>query len=206
MPRMDMEERKDIIDKRVARLGMSISGDAKWKIVNLSKGLPTYIHALGKFAVYNALKDLRLAVMEDDVDAAITEVLQAAQQTLRESYDEATRSNQAHAQFKHVLTACALAKVDDAGFFMPTAVIGPLSNILDRNVEIANFQTTLKDFAEKRGKILERSGEARSYRFRFQNPAMQPYVIMRAIKENIVDGAAKLTLSSPEQPDLFSTG
>lgn len=206
MPRMNMDERKDIIDKRVSRLGMSITGDAKWKIVNLSKGLPTYIHALGKFAVYNALKELRLNIDEADVDAAITEVLQSAQQTLKDSYDEATRSNQAHAQFRHVLTACALAKVDDAGFFMPAAIIDPLSNILGRPVEIANFQTTLKDFAEKRGRILERSGEARSYRFRFKNPAMQPYVIIRGIKNNIVGGAAKQALSSPEQPSLFATG
>jgi hypothetical protein len=124
---------------------------------------------------------------------------------LKNSYEAATRSNNTRAQFRHVLTACALAKVDDGGYFVPAAVREPLSGILKRNVEIANFQDTLRDFAEaKRGAILERVGEPRSYRFRFKNPAMQPYVIMRGIRENVIDEAAKQALSSPEQPDLFA--
>lgn len=205
MPRMTVDERKDILDRRLSQLGMTIVGDAKWKIINLSKGLPAYVHALGKHAVYSSLDDLRLQVSEADVDVAIGSVLNSAQQTLRDSYDEATRSNQAKAQFRHTLTACALAKVDDAGYFMPVAIRDPLSNILKRSVEISNFQDALRDFAERRGQILERTGESRSYRFRFRDPAMQPYVIMRGIKESIVDGVARRALSSPEQADLFAS-
>jgi hypothetical protein len=77
--------------------------------------------------------------------------------------------------------------------------------ILKRPIEIANFQDTLRDFAERRGKILERIGEARNYRFRFASPAMQPYVLMRGIRDGIVDEAARQALSSPEQPDLFAS-
>ncbi len=205
MPRMTVDERRDILDRRLAQLGMTISGDAKWKIINLSKGLPAYVHALGKHAVYSSLDDLRLQVAEPDVDVAITAVLGSSQQTLKDSYDITTRSNQARALFKHTLTACALAKVDDSGYFMPVAVKDPLSSILKRNNEIGKFQDALRDFAERRGEILERTGESRSYRFRFRDPAMQPYVIMRGIKEGIVDDAAKLALSSPEQPDLFAS-
>jgi energy-coupling factor transporter ATP-binding protein EcfA2 len=205
MPRMAVGERKEVLEERLRQLGMSMTGDGKWKIINLSKGLPAYVHALGKFAVYSALDSYRLNVVEADVDAAISAVLTSSQQTLKDAYDLATRSNQARALFRHVLTACALAKVDDAGYFTPAAVREPLSSILKRQVEIANFQDTLKIFAEKRGEILERTGESRSYRFRFGNPAMQPYVIMRGIKDGIVDDDARRVLSSPEQPDLFST-
>jgi hypothetical protein len=55
-----------------------------------------------------------------------------------------------------------LAKADDAGWFTPTAVKDPLSNILRRKVEIANFQERLRDFVERRGQILERPGAARN--------------------------------------------
>ena len=202
---MTVDERKDILDKRISRLGMTIGGDAKWKIINLSKGLPAYVHALGKHAVFSALSNGRLSVGEADVDAAIDGVLQATQQTLKDSYESATRSNQARALFRHVLTACTLAKVDDAGYFMPAAVREPLINILKRKVDIANFQDTLKEFAENRGQILDRTGAQRSYRFRFANPAMQPYVIMRGIRVGIIDQAAKQALSAPEQPDLFAS-
>ncbi len=202
MPRMPVDERREVLDRRLNRLGMSISGDGRWKIINLSKGLPAYVHALGKYACYRALKERRLNLIEDDVDSAITEVLQSSQQTIKRSYEEATRSNQARALFKHVLTACALAKVDDAGWFTASAVIEPMSNILRRSVAIANFQDALRDFVERRGRILQRTGEPRNYRFRFASPAMQPYVIMRGIHEGIIDEAAKQALSSPEQPEL----
>jgi Cdc6-like AAA superfamily ATPase len=204
MPRMAVDERRDILDRRLSQLGMTIQGDAKWKIINLSKGLPAYVHALGKHAVYSSLESQRLQVLESDVDIAISAVLSSAQQTLKDSYEEATRSNQARAQFRQTLTACALAKVDDSGYFMPVSVKEPLSSILRRNVEIGNFQDALRDFAEKKGQILERTGESRSYRFRFRDPAMQPYVIMRGITEGIIDEDANRALSSPEQPDLFA--
>lgn len=206
MPRMGVDERREVLEKRLAQLGMAISGDGKWKIINLSKGLPAYVHSLGKYAVFNAIADGRLNVTEADVDSAISAVLQSSQQSLKDSYEIATRSNQARALFRHVLTACALAKVDDAGYFTPASIREPLSSIMRRTVEISNFQDTLRDFAEsKRGKILERTGGSRAYRFRFENPAMQPYVIMRGIRDGIVDDNAKQALSSPEQPDLFSS-
>ncbi len=205
MPRMTVDERREVLERRLNRLGMSISGDGKWKIINLSKGLPAYVHALGKYATYSALEERRLNIVENDVDNAISEALRSSQQTIRHAYDEATRSNQARALFRHVLTACALAKVDDAGWFTASALIDPMSNILKRPVAIANFQDALRDFVERRGGILQRAGEPRNYRFRFGNPGMQPYVIMRGINDGIIDEAAKRALSSPEQPDLFAS-
>jgi len=145
MPRMAMSERREVLERRLARLGMTISGDGKWKILNLSKGLPAYVHTLGKFAVFSALGERRLFISEEDVDSAINESLQSSQQSLKDNYEAATRSNNTRAQFRHVLTACALARVDDAGYFMPAAIREPLSSILKRGVGIANFQDTLRD-------------------------------------------------------------
>ena len=205
MPRMSIDERRDILDRRLRTLGMEMAETAKKKIVNLSKGLPSYVHSLGKHAVFSALERFSVNVTETDVDAAISEVLQSAQQTLKDAYELATRSNSTRALFRHVLTACALAKVDDAGFFMPAAVRDPYSNILKRPVDIAHFQDALRDFAERKGRILQRTGESRAYRFRFKDPAMQPYVIMRGIKDGLIDDAAMQALSSFEHSDLFAS-
>jgi len=205
MPRMNPDERRDILDRRLGQLGMTMSNPTKRKIINLSKGLPSYVHSLGKYAVFSALARRSTDVVEGDVDSAIGEVLQSAQQTLKDAYEISTRSNNARALFKHALTACALAKVDDAGYFMPAAVREPYANILKRPVEIAHFQDTLRDFAEKKGQILQRTGESRTYRFRFRDPAMQPYVIMRGIKDELIDETAMQALSSSEQSDLFAS-
>lgn len=206
MPRMGNDELRDIIEKRLSQLGMSIAGDAKWKIINLSKGLPQYVHGLGKQACFSAIASKRLSISTEDADAAIDNLLASSEQTFKDAYDVATRSNQPENLFRQVLTACALAPADADGYFAPISVREPLSGILGRAIQIANFQNHLKEFIEeKRGRILQRIGEERAFRFRFRHPAMQPYVIMRGIKDNIVDEKAKRALSYPEQPNLFPT-
>jgi len=204
MPRMSPDERREVIEKRLNKLGMSIEHDAKWTIVNLSRGLPAYVHSLGKHAVFSAIGELRTRVTLADVNRAVEDVISSSQQTLREAYDIATRSNHAKARFKTVITACALARCDESGFFMPAAVREPLASITNRPVEIADFTDMLAEFAERRGKILERTGEARSYRFRFANPAMHPYVLMRGIQAGLVDEGVKRALSTSAQGDLFA--
>ncbi|WP_314712969.1 hypothetical protein [Sphingobium yanoikuyae] len=204
MPRMKSDELKDIIEKRVAQLGMTISGDAKWTIINLSKGLPQYVHSLGRQACFEAISKQRLAIKDEDAEVAVQNLLASSDQTFKDAYEVAVRSNQPGNLFRQVLTACALARSDESGYFAPAWIREPLSAIVDKQIDIANFQEHLKQFlTEKRGEILERIGEERAYRFRFRHPAMQPYVIMRGIRESIVDDKAKQALSSPEQGDLF---
>lgn len=206
MPRMTKGELREIIEKRIGQLGMTIAGNAKWQIINLSKGLPQYVHALGKHSCFEAIKGRRLTITEADCDRAIDSFLAGSDQTFKSAYELATRSNQPDNLFKQVLTACSLAQADEDGYFVPASVCAPLSGVVGRIMKIANFQNHLKEFTEeRRGAILQRIGEPRSYRFRFRHPAMQPYAIMRGIRENIVDDEARQALSFPEQPDLFST-
>ena len=68
----------------------------------------------------------------------------------------------------------------------PLAVCKPLTKILGRpkEVEIAAFQQHLKNFiTDEGGKVLIRKGRERAYRFRFNDPMMQPYVIMKGIRD-----------------------
>lgn len=205
MPRMSNAELKEIIESRVNQLGMTISGNAKWTIINLARGLPQFAHSLGKFACFKAIENRRLSIKDEDAAAAIDSLLESSDQTFKDSYELAIRSNQPGNLYQKVLTACALARQDDSGYFAPSWLIEPLSAVVGRQISIANFQGHLKDFADdRRGNILERIGSERAYRFRFSHPAMQPYVIMQGIRENILDEEAKRALSSPEQGDLFA--
>lgn len=112
-------------------------------------------------------------------------------------------SNNSNALFRQVLLACAMAKSDDLGQFRPADVIEPLSKILGRKVEISNFSSQLTSFlSEKRGFVLERRGEKRSYKYRFTEPKMQPYVIMRGISDGVLSEDALSILSPPVQPSL----
>lgn len=203
MPRMRQEELHDVIETRVSHLGMQIEGNARWKIVNLSKGLPTFVHGLGKFSCYAAIDRRRLTIVEEDIDRAIDAILGSSQQSLKQAFEKAVMSNQPTAKFRQVLTACALAKTDESGFFTQTAVRGPLSQMLGRNIGIGHLRPQLHELIEeKRGKVIQRVGEERAYRYRFSDPAMQPYVIMAGIRSGVLTDAAKSALSW--QSDLFA--
>jgi hypothetical protein len=203
MPRMRKDELRDVVDSRIARLGMQIETPAKWKVVNLSAGLPTFVHGLGKYSCYAAIDRRRMTIAEVDVDRAIDTVLDSSQQSLKQAFETAIKSNQPTAKFREVLTACALAKTDNSGFFTQTAVRGPLSQMLGREVEIGHLRPQLHELIEaRRGRVIERVGEERGFRYRFADPAMQPYVIMAGIRAGILSEEARSALSL--QSDLFS--
>jgi len=207
MPRMSSGEMQQLIDSRVSKLGMKITGDAKWKIINLCKGLPAFAHALGKGAVLSAIASRKSQIVEIHVDEAISNILSGSQNSLKNDYEVATRSNQERARFKQILTACALAKTDESGYFTAKQVQQPLADILKKPIGIDGFNPNLKELSsDKRGDVLQMIGSERIYRYRFRDPAMQPYVIMKGIQDGFLDEKAKLALSSPEQADLFSNG
>lgn len=205
MPRMNKDELKELLSIRISQLGMTLEGNAKWKIIGLSKGLPSFAHALGRSAVYHAIDRRSMTITESDVDAGILTTIESSQQTLKTSYANATDSNHNRATFRQLLTACALVKVDESGWFVPKDIEGPFSNIMGDRRKVEGFNDNLKDFATaKRGKILDQRGAERNYRFRFAEPAMQPYVLMKGIEAGFITKEAMSALSSPEQPDLFS--
>ncbi len=203
MPRMSSHEMQVLLESRMTRLGMKIAGDAKWKIINLSKGLPAFAHSLGKGATLSAIDSRSLQVSERNVDHSIDDFLKGSQNSLKADYELAVRSNQERARFRQILTACAMAPTDESGYFTAKQVLLPLQRILDRDIGFDGFNPNLKELAsKKRGEVLQQIGSERIYRYRFTDPAMQPYVIMKGIQDGFLDEQARSALSSPEQGTL----
>lgn len=206
MPRMSKDEMNEILDKRLPRLGFKLEGDARWKIIALARGLPEYVHVLGRESALKAIEKRRMIIKEDDVDQAIVAFLQDSDRSSYKSYREATESNKPNANYKRALLACALTKTsDEDATFAPKDVVEPATLIFGWKVEIANFQSHINAFiTPTRGTILERVGKERAYRYKFTDPKMQPYVIMRGIEDGTVTRDALSILAAPEQPRLSS--
>jgi Cdc6-like AAA superfamily ATPase len=203
LERMTTAELNEILDRRFMLTPIRMDGDARWSTITLSRGLPYYVHMLGKFAAQNAVQNRRIVVSTIDVDAAMDKLLAEGGQSFQDDYRKATQSNQADNLFKQVLLACALADPDDSGFFTPTNVIDPLNAILNKPKRHAHIQRHLGEFIhEKRGCVLVRRGDARQHRYRFTDPMMQPFVIMKGIRENMVDASLKSKLLYREQLSL----
>jgi hypothetical protein len=92
----------------------------------------------------------------------------------------------------------ALAEVDDKSFFTAAAVRGPLRTVADRpDLDIPNFSRHLKEMSDqRRGGILVREGETRRLRYRFVNPLMRPYVIMRGVADGLLTSEKREAISS----------
>lgn len=188
MPRMSTQEIESIVANGVTRLGMSIQADANERISRLSQGLPHYAHLLALHACRAAITGRRRRVEPIDVRSAIRRALEGTQQSVRKTYHDAVRSQRKDSLFADVLLACAMARTNELGFFAALDVRDPIRQITGRDYDIPSFAQHLNEFCdEKRGSVLHKDGERRRFRYRFQNPLMQPFVIMRGIDEDRID-------------------
>lgn len=205
MPRMSLAEMNEILDQRYPKVGIRVSDEARAKITTLSRGLPEYVHYLGRDAAVSALQSKRLVVEDADVEVAVSAMVHDADHSGSEAYGTAVFSNKQNNLYRQVLLACAIAETDERGQFAPSALVEPLGDILGRPVKIANFLARLIAFTEEeRGAILERRGARNTYKYRFSEPKMQPYVIMRGIADGLLSGDAIARLFAREQQSPFS--
>jgi hypothetical protein len=186
MPRMKSDELVVILDKAAQKLKISFSKEAAGRIVRLAQGLPQYVHLLGLHATRHALEQERLSVTARDFDEGVKTAISRINQSVSHAYTDATTSHRKDTLFKKVLLACALAKVDEHSTFASTDLRVPL-NALGLNLDIPAFASHLNKFSSgDRGNILQKMGVARRYRYRFSNPLVQPYVIMRGLADKAV--------------------
>lgn len=118
--------------------------------------------------------------------AAIKTVLGRTQESIISSYHKATSSARENL-YEQVLLACALAPTDDLGYFAAVDVREPLSAIMGKPYDIPAFARHLNALSGTgRGPVLQKAGATRKFRFRFLNPLLQPYVIMRGLASGMI--------------------
>jgi energy-coupling factor transporter ATP-binding protein EcfA2 len=167
MPRMSREELAEIATRGIDSARMTIERRAVNRVATLSQGLPHYTHLLAQLSAQAALAARRADVVGRDVDAAVERAIDRAQQSVAEAYRRATA-----ARGPELVLACALAEEDEFGFFTP----GDLPEDSDGLDELA---------APDIG-VLQKRRESGSDRYRFLNPLLQPYVVMRGLSEGLV--------------------
>lgn len=187
MPRMSDPEISQIIRSGLQRLNMKIEAQAQSELVSLSQGLPYITHLLCLHAVRAALADRNFSISPAHVDHGIKRALDQWQQSVKNTYYTASKSPQPGNIYRQVILACALAEVDEAGFFSASAVRTPLREITGKDYDIPNFARHLKELSEPaRSSLLDRVGDARRIRYRFSSPIVKPYVVMRGFSEGLL--------------------
>lgn len=191
MPPMEREELKDILEKALENLGMTMDEAVTDLIVSLSRGLPHYTHLLGQEAAYVAIgKRSSLNITIDDLSEGMKQALENSQQTIKNDYQKAVAGQRKGTLFPQVLLACALAELDELGFFTSSDVRKPLCQVTKQEYDIPNFAQHLDKFSTdpSRGPVLDKGGAKRRYKFRFRNPLLRPYILMKGLKDGQITG------------------
>lgn len=195
MPRMELGEAFDIIDKGLGRLGMTIAPTARKRIARLAEGLPHYVHLLTLHAARSAVLSHRDTVEPNDVESAVDKAVE--RHSLRREYQRAVESAYPNNLFSRVLAACALADKNRLGYFTAGAVRDPMSRIMEKPYAIPSFAPHLRAFTEiERGPVLRKAGTPRHYTYRFRNPLLQPFAILAALAEGSIPGSYRDELLS----------
>ena len=188
MPRMDSDELKEIVTSRLHGTPITITDDALWRISYLASGLPFYAHALGQASALKAIERRSTKITEDLVNESIDDSFEDLDQSLIDAYVKAITETRKGNIFKLVLAACALADHDDLGRFSAASVERPLSAIMGRAMSAPSFSFHLNELCkDERGLILTKTGSRSHFRYRFNQPMIQPYIIMKSLSAGIID-------------------
>lgn len=207
LPRMSISELKEIITFGIENVGMEIADEAVSQICVLPLGLPHYVHALGLAAGRAAIDRESLIIEIEDVESAVELLILESQQTVIRAFDLATASPRRQNFYFQALLACALAPTDQVGYFRPADIRDWYSKIMNSEQNISAYTRHLHGLCEEdRGAVLQRLGEPRNYRFRFTDPVLQPYVLMRGLKQGLVDMKDVMQLSGIQSHLQHSIG
>lgn len=198
MPRMSPSEQHEIVRRALEFADMTIQDDALDVITAISQGLPHFTHLIAQSAARTAIDAGEQEISVSHVESALAILVSKTQETILEAYSTAVFSHR-ETLFPQVLLAAAIAETDAQGFFAAADLVMPLSRIARKPYDIPAFSRHLHAFAqENRGPTLQRKGSEHRYRFRFANPLLQPYVLMRGLADKTISSEELLWMRAAE--------
>jgi Cdc6-like AAA superfamily ATPase len=186
MPRMSSPELRQIVNDRYSKIGINCSKRIENQMVEVARGLPGYVHLIGREAALSAINAKRDNLTDADYDKAISESVRCAHESVVSAYKKAVYSAKENI-YREVLLSCAMAKTDDTGKFSASSVRDSLSKILGRPAQIAGFARHLAAFCDAdRGPVIRKTGKPKRFQYQFIDAPLQPYIIMAGKKDGLI--------------------
>ena len=179
LPAMTYEELKNICITGLQKAEMGMEDDVIEQIVKFSCGFPHFVHLLClnscKFAVFEQKEE----VDKQHLNLAVQQSVDETSESLREAYQKATLATKDNI-FPQVLWACSRVSEDENGTFQANDLVGILSEILEKQIQIQGFSYHLGKLCSKeRGNILVSVGPSNRKRYKFKVPLMKAFVKLK---------------------------
>lgn len=199
--RLTNDEAIESILRAMRQAGLVADDVVVERIAALSNGLPHVTQSLARAAARAASEARRTCVTNPDLDQAVRDEIAEASETLYAAYEQATVRAR-RGIYPEILLACALSPRDAYGTFTVADVCATVTSIVRREVRgLTNQVSALTE--EGRGSVLDKQGAAKSARYRFVDPSLEPYILMRGLEEGWTTHAAPSWLpQDPEATDL----
>jgi hypothetical protein len=151
------------------------------RIAVVANGLPHAVQALTRAAAHDAASAGSGHLESLNLDAAMRAVLTGSPEEVRLGYEQATVRAR-RGIYPEILLACALAPRDEYGSFSVANVCEAVTRIVHREVRgLTNQVSALTEAG--RGSVLDKQGAAKAARYRFVDPRLEPYILMRGLEE-----------------------
>lgn len=184
MPRMKIEECKEIITKGIEFLGFRMDKEVLDKIIEFSSGFPHYVHLLCKFGCMELIQNDKDNFSMAYLTIAINKGIEDTSEQLRFSYRQAISTANSSEKWKHILSACASCRLDEFNTFSIANIVEQYNKIMSkttkrvsRNSDINYNVNTLTKV--DRGEILLKLGRGQSTRYTFKNPMMRAFIKLK---------------------------
>ena len=186
MQRMSNSELEEILSERYPAIGVIASDTITRQLVDLSQGMPGFVHLAGREAALSTLHRQSKAIENHDYTTAIKESIRRAQESIITAYNKAVYSPKDN-MYDKVLLACALAKSDEQGKFSATDIRDQLKRLLNRDIRISGFTRHLAAFCDtERGAVLRKTGKPKRFQYQFIDAPLQPYVVMVGRRDGLI--------------------
>lgn len=179
LPRLTGEESQELLDTVLAGAGLDAEPAAAAELIEASAGRPGAMRDLAERAAAAAQRQGVGRVSESHAEDAMREALEATDAGVREEYQHATIRAR-RGIFPEILWACARSPRETDGSFSTQSVRDTLQRLLKR--EVRGLTNQISVLAEStRGQVLEKVSGAPNPRYRFVDPRLEPFVLLRGL-------------------------
>lgn len=178
--RLSNEECLEAVLRALRVTGLSADDSVVERIATLSNGMPAAVQELTRrtadAAIEQGLTHLTNAHLGGGVLVTLAETRADIVHAYEQSIIRARRGI-----YPEILLACALSPRDAFGTFSVADVRDTLQHIVNREVRgLTNQVAALTE--EGRGAVLAKEGAAKTARYHFVEPAIEPYILMRGLE------------------------
>ena len=186
LQRMKTEELSDLMDNGLRHAGLMMEDRVKKEIMYFSKGLPYYVQLITKCAARSALRMRYNTVVQINLKEGIQEAIDQTYESAQFTYRKASGMGKNNGTYEAVVKACAMVEENERGMFR-LADIEPLveeQTGVPVKKKAGRFRYHMYQLCNpSRGKLLERVHEGNNTLYRFNNPVIKAYILLKLHQE-----------------------